>query len=259
MGIHVGTAGFSYNDWRGRFYPESIKPNDMLPFYAQRFSTVEIDATYYRVLAASTFRSMAVRTPARFKFTVKLPGSITHSGGDNVSFADLTAWRESLEPLREHHKFGCGVAQFPTSFRPNRSTRAYLGLLRKQIDVPIVVEFRHREWQTNETLELLHELDFGLVDVDQPQFRTLMRPSSDVVGRIAYVRMHGRNVANWWKGDNVSRYDYEYSVEELKPWVRRIQDMEATPGTKEVYVVFNNHSMGKAPKNAAMLEELLLT
>jgi uncharacterized protein YecE (DUF72 family) len=70
--------------------------------------------------------------------------------------------------------------------------------------------------------------------------------------------MHGRNVKNWWKGDNVSRYDYEYSVEELKPWVNRICDMDAAPATKEVYVVFNNHALGKAPKNAAMLEELLL-
>jgi uncharacterized protein YecE (DUF72 family) len=129
--------------------------------------------------------------------------------------------------------------------------------LRKQIDIPTVIEFRHREWQTNETLELLHELDFGLVDVDQPQFRTLMRPSSDIVGPIGYVRMHGRNVANWWKGDNVTRYDYEYSPQELAPWVRRIHDMEATPGTTDIYVVFNNHALGKAPRNAMMLKELL--
>jgi len=259
MAIRVGTAGFSYRDWVGRFYPEKIKPTEMLPFYAREFSTVEIDATYYRVLPASTFRSMAIRTPESFRFTVKLPGSVTHAGSDNAAISpDLNAWRESVDPLLERDKLGCGVAQFPTSFRPGTSAIGYLTNLRKRIDVPIVVEFRHREWQTNETLELLRELKFGLVDVDQPQFRTLMRPSSDVVGPIAYVRMHGRNVANWWKGDNVTRYDYEYTAEELEPWVHRIHDMEATRGTEDVYVVFNNHSLGKAPRNATLLKELLV-
>jgi uncharacterized protein YecE (DUF72 family) len=258
MAVRVGTAGFSYQDWRGKFYPDNIKPREMLPFYARHFSTVEIDATYYRVLPASTFQSMATRTPERFKFTVKLPGTVTHAGGaPTVVSSDLHAWRESLEPLIDQRKFGCGVAQFPTSFRPNASTIEYLKTLRTHIDLPVVVEFRHREWQTNETLELLAELRFGLVDVDQPRFRTLPRPSSDIVGSIGYVRMHGRNVANWWRGDNVTRYDYEYTSEELEPWAHRIHDMEATPGAEEVYVVFNNHAFGKAPRNAAMLEELL--
>jgi uncharacterized protein YecE (DUF72 family) len=140
MAIHVGTAGFSYNDWRRRFYPESIKPYDMLPFYAHRFSTVEMRRTTACCLHRRSV-PWPFRTPASFKFTVRLPGSITHSGDDNASFADLTAWRESLEPLLERHKLGCGVAQFPTSFRPNTSTRAYLKTLRKHIDIPIVVEF----------------------------------------------------------------------------------------------------------------------
>jgi uncharacterized protein YecE (DUF72 family) len=258
MAIHVGTAGFSYQDWVGRFYPEKIKPTEMLPFYAREFSTVEIDATYYRVLPASTFRSMASRTPERFRFTIKLPGSVTHAGSDNAAISlDLSAWRESIDPLLERDKLGCGVAQFPTSFRPVPAAIAYLRKLREHLEIPIVVEFRHRDWQTHETLELLHELNFGLVDVDQPRFRTLMRPSSDVVGSIAYVRMHGRNVANWWRGDNVSRYDYEYTADELEPWVHRIHDMEATPGTQDVYVVFNNHAFGKAPRNATLLKELL--
>jgi uncharacterized protein YecE (DUF72 family) len=258
VAIRVGTAGFSYQDWRGPFYPEAIKPPEMLPFYAKQFSTVEIDATYYRVLPASTFRSMVARTPENFKFTVKLPGSVTHAGSNDAALSpDLDAWRESLDPLVEGGKFGCGVAQFPTSFRPSATAIAYLRELRKHVDLPTVIEFRHREWQTNETLDLLRELHLGLVDVDQPQFRTLMRPSSDVVGPIGYVRMHGRNVANWWKGDNVTRYDYEYSAKELAPWVHRIHDMEATSGTKDVYVVFNNHALGKAPRNAAMLKALL--
>lgn len=259
MAIWVGTAGFSYKDWRGNFYPERIKPTEMLPYYARQFSTVEIDATYYRVLPASTFRSMAERTPDHFLFTVKLPGSVTHVPDVTAKLSpDLAAWRESLDPLIAAGKLGCTVAQFPTSFRPNPSTIEYLTLLRRHVDVPVVIEFRHREWQTNDTLKLLHELRFGLVDVDQPQFKTLPRPSADIVGPIGYIRMHGRNVKNWWRGDNVTRYDYEYSAQELEPWVHRIEDMEASPETKDVYVVFNNHALGKAPRNAALLKQLLI-
>jgi uncharacterized protein YecE (DUF72 family) len=257
VAIDVGTAGFSYKDWRGSFYPEAIKPSDMLPFYAQRFSVVEIDATYYRVLPPSTFLSMATRTPAGFRFTVKLPGSVTHAR-DDQAMSDLAAWREGVDPLVDAHKLGCAVAQLPTSFRPSADATAFLRQLRKNVDIPMVVEFRHREWQTNQTLDLLRDLDFGLVDVDQPQFRTLMRPSSDVVGPIGYVRMHGRNVSQWWRGTSVTRYDYDYSVSELMPWVHRIHDMEATAGTKDVYVIFNNHSLGKAPRNAAEMSKLLL-
>jgi uncharacterized protein YecE (DUF72 family) len=229
----------------------------MLPFYAERFSAVEIDATYYRVLGAATFLSMANRTPKGFRFTVKLPGSVTHAR-DSTAMPDLAAWRDGVAPVVDAGKFGCAIAQFPTSFRPGEAATEFLRDLSKNLDVPTVVEFRHREWQTNETLELLRELDFGLVDVDQPQFRTLMRPSSDVVGAIGYVRMHGRNVAQWWRGTNVTRYEYDYSMDEMKPWVHRIEDMEATPGTKDVYVVFNNHSRGNAAQNAAALQKLLL-
>jgi uncharacterized protein YecE (DUF72 family) len=110
--------------------------------------------------------------------------------------------------------------QFPDSFRPNEATRSYLEMLRESLDdVALVAEFRHREWQTNETIELLRELNVGLVNVDQPHFKTLLRGSSDVTSDITYIRFHGRNVANWWRGTNETRYDYLYEPAELEPWV----------------------------------------
>ena len=121
----------------------------------------------------------------------------------------------------------------------------------------LVAEFRHRELRTPETTELLRDLNVGLVNVDQPHFKTLMRESSDVTSDIAYIRFHGRNAANWWRGTNETRYDYLYEPAELEPWVNRIIDISANPDVREVLSFFNNHARGQAVRNAEMFEDML--
>lgn len=255
---YVGTCGYSYTDWKGPFYPEKIKPAEMLPYYARHFGSVEIDATYYRVLSAKTFASMANRTPEAFRFSVKLPGSVTHVPQNEDVHSDAAAWREGVEPLIAAGKFACGLAQFPYGFKPEPRNREYLRALRDAMhDVPLVMEFRNREWQTDETLQLLRDLGVGWTNVDEPQFKGLLRPGADVTSRIAYVRLHGRNYERWWSGDNATRYEYLYSAEELVPWTDRVVDLAAHPEVREVYVYFNNHRRGNAARNAEMLEEML--
>src|SRR6202042_1662088 len=122
-----------------------------------------------------------------------------------------------------------------------------------------VAEFRHREWQTDETLQLLRGLDVGLVAVDEPQFDSLPRPLTDATSGIAYVRFHGRNYEQWWKGDNVTRYDYLYTAEELAPWAERIADLAANPEVREVFAFFNTHRQGQAARNAETFEAMLAT
>jgi uncharacterized protein YecE (DUF72 family) len=80
--VFVGTCGYSYRDWIGPFYPLGTKSNGMLPYYATRFPAVEIDATYYRIPGAATFASMDARTPPEFRFSVKLPSTLTHLPAD---------------------------------------------------------------------------------------------------------------------------------------------------------------------------------
>jgi len=258
--VAVGTCGYSYKDWVGPVYPLGMKSAQMLEFYARRFVTVEIDATYYRVPGIATFESMARRTPAGFRFAAKLPGSATHlpEPGTGRVHDDVSVLRRNLQPLIESGKFTCILAQFPNSFHPNDATRDYLAALREALDdVALVVEFRHREWQTHETLDLLRALGIGLVNVDEPHFKTLPRESSDVTAPIAYVRFHGRNAANWWRGTNETRYDYLYEPEELAPWVDRIGDMAADPRVHQVLAYFNNHRRGQAVRNAEMFEDML--
>jgi uncharacterized protein YecE (DUF72 family) len=258
--VFVGTCGYSYRDWIGPFYPLGTKSNGMLPYYATRFPAVEIDATYYRIPGAATFASMDARTPPEFRFSVKLPSTLTHLPADAAPFVsdDARIFREVLEPLRASGKLAGLLAQFPNSFRAGERGEDYLRALSAEFaGLPLVVEFRNREWQTPETLKLLEELGAAWCNVDEPLFEGLLRPSSDVVGSLAYVRFHGRNAQKWWKHDDAAeRYDYEYAPEELAPWAARVGEMAAL--APQTYAFFNNHRFGKAPRSAELFESLLL-
>ena len=258
--VYVGTCGYSYKDWIGRFYPERIKPSAMLPFYAEYFSAVEIDATYYRIPSAVTFASMHARTPPDFRFSVKLPGTVTHLPSDEAEGVpdDARIFRENVEPLVAAGKLAAALMQFPNGFRPNPRTESYVRALREALtDLPLVAEFRSREWQRPQTLALLRESSIAWCNVDEPQFEGLLRPSSDVVGPLAYVRFHGRNYKKWWRAENVDeRYDYLYTPEELAPWTERVAEMAGE--TKTTFAMFSNHRFGQSAKNADMFAGMLL-
>lgn len=254
--IYVGTSGFKFEDWKGRFYPAKIKEKDWLEYYGERFSCVEVNASFYRLMHPATFFHMANKVPDGFHFTVKAYRSLTHEvGSDNE--ADFTTFLESLQPLLEAGKFGCVLAQFPTSFHNTPGARQYLAqLLDHFADCPLVVEFRNREWLKDEVFDFLRERQVGWCAVDEPQFRTLMPPVAVATSRIGYVRFHGRNYQNWWKqGEGKDRYDYLYSREELTEWVPKIRKL--ADETDTVYVFMNNCFAGKAAQNAAELREVL--
>lgn len=258
--MSVGTCGFSYKDWVGPVYPVGTKPAGMLPLYATMFPIVEIDSTYYGVPALPTVESWARRTPGEFRFTAKLPNTATHVPEPALGTVhdDVRLFRANLAPLVSAGKFACALMQFPNSFRPMDATVRHMRALRDALDdVPLVAEFRHREWQTNDTLQLLRELGIGLVAVDEPQFESLPRPMTDATSQIAYVRFHGRNYEQWWKGDNVSRYDYLYTENELGQWVERLVDLASHRDVREVLAFFNNHRRGNAARNAQTFEAML--
>jgi uncharacterized protein YecE (DUF72 family) len=262
MNVAVGTCGFSYKDWIGPVFPPGTKPPEMLPRYAELFTVVEIDSTYYGVPAAQTVESWARRTPDGFRFTAKLPGSGTHVPKPLLGTVhdDVRLFHANLRPLVDAGKLACALMQFPNAFRPGVESERHVRALRDALgDMPLVAEFRHREWQTNDTLALLRELGIGLVAVDEPQFKSLPRPMTDATSPIAYVRFHGRNYEQWWKGDNVTRYDYLYTAEELGPWADRLVDLASHREVKEVLAFFNNHRRGQAARNAKMFEAMLAT
>ena len=231
----------------------------MLEFYAQHFAAVEIDSTYYAVPKPELFERMAARTPASFRFTVKAPGSVTHVPAEAQPLpTEIEAFRACLEPLVKSEKLGAVLAQFPHSFRPTDEGLGRLDEMREWWGgLPLVCEFRHRDWQRSEILDRLRDVRIGWCNVDEPQFRTLLRPGAEVTSRVGYVRFHGRNYEKWWRQERASheRYSYEYGEPELSTWMPRIADVAEQ--TDETYVLFNNHHLGKAAINALQMRAML--
>lgn len=256
--IYVGTCGYSYKDWVGPFYPGTIRPGEMLAYYATCFGAVEIDASYYGVLAPATIARMNANTAPAFRFCFKVPQTVSHPPEAALTRVhdDARAFVDSVAPIAQAGKLGCALLQFPNGFKPTERAQAYLRAAIEALSpLPLVAEFRNREWQTPEHYELLRGLGVGWCNVDMPQYETLMRPSSDVSSKIAYVRFHGRNAATWWTGDNTTRYEYDYSEEELVPWANRVADMDEQ--AERTFAFFNNHARGNAARNAEVLAQLL--
>lgn len=253
--IYVGTSGFKFDDWKGAFYPSDLPPKDWLKYYGERFNCLEINATYYRLMPARTLFYMAQKVPADFQFTVKAYGGLTHepeAGGEE----DFAAFTDSLQPLLEAGKFGCVLAQFPHRFHNTQENRRYLVEFRRRFgDLPLVVEFRGRDWAQEAVFELLREQGLGYCAVDEPRFKSLMPPVVVATSSVGYVRFHGRNYEKWFKGDNKTRYDYLYSEDELREWLPKIKRLEQE--TERTYVFMNNCYGGKAATNAAQLKEMV--
>jgi uncharacterized protein YecE (DUF72 family) len=229
--LHLGCSGYSYADWVGPFYPRGTKPAEMLEVYAQRFRTVEINSTYYRLPGARTFEGMARRVGPDFRFSVKLPGDITHKGKLEPAADFLRVTR----PLADSGKLACVLAQFPFSFKNGQDQRGYLARLAASLPaLRLVVEFRHVSWQAEPVYRFLGDLGLSVAAVDAPDLPGLPRGEARAVGRVAYLRFHGRNAGQW--------FEHDQALEE---------------STDDLFIYFNNHFEGKAPANALQLAELL--
>ena len=253
--ILVGTSGFSYDDWGGPFYPESLPKQDWLAYYSQHFRTCELNFSYYRVPTAPSLERMAEKSGGRVEFVVKANQEMTHVREDNAKVFE--AFNRALVPLTERKLLGCVLAQFPYSFHCKQENLDYLKRFQEQMgDIPVVVEFRNRQWIKEATFKLLREIDCGFCCVDEPQLKGLLPPVAVATAHIGYVRFHGRNREKWWEhADPAERYDYLYSEAELREWLPKIRALEEH--TAKVYVFTNNHRKGKAVQNAQQLNIML--
>ncbi|MEJ5199662.1 MAG: DUF72 domain-containing protein [Anaerolineae bacterium] len=252
--IRIGTSGFSYPDWVGTVYPAGLPAWEQLAFYAREFSTVEINMTYYRVPDKRTVEGWIRRTPDDFLFSVKAFQGLTHER-DAPDFPGFVA---AVRPLVEAKRLACVLAQFPYSFHPEPTNREYLARLRDGLrDLPVVIEFRDAGWVHEDTFALLRRLNLGFCSVDEPRLPGLMPPVAVATGPVAYVRFHGRNAAKWYDHKEAwQRYDYTYSVDELREWVPKLRQLDRAAPLTLVY--FNNHRGGQAVRAARDLGQLLL-
>ena len=254
--ILVGTSGFSYKDWIGPVYPEELPRAEWLSFYARKFPTCELNFSFYTIPNARTLARMAEKVPPGFLFSLKAYRGITHEREEDLR-PMIADFKGALQPLIEAEKFACVLVQFPYAFRATEENRDYLRRIREEFgDLPLVVEFRRREWVTEATFDLLRELQMGFCCVDQPRFRSLIPPIAVVTAPIAYVRFHGRNAEKWWNHQEAwERYDYRYTEEELQEWVPKIRRMDQEASLTLAYA--NNHWQGQAVSTAGMLQRLL--
>lgn len=257
--LYIGTAGFSYSDWRGVFYPENMRRQDFLTFYSEHFPCVELDFTYYRQPSPRIMRAMSKKVPASFRFTVKAHKTLTHEipPGDRALDKELETFYRGVLPLVEAEKLGCILFQFPWSYRPTKENLDYVLSLKERVSyAEIVVEFRNSLWAKNEVYRSLEEKELGFCCVDEPNLKGLFPRLTKVTSKVAYLRFHGRNATKWFKHKEAwERYDYLYSDEELRWWVPKIREMAEK--AKDTYVLFNNCHRGQAAVNAKMMQELL--
>lgn len=250
--IRLGTSGYSFRDWVGPFYPEGTRAADMLECYAEHFDTVEINSTYYGILGPSTARSMVERTPAEFRFVLKLHSGMTH--GRDASEDLWDQYSGMLEPFVGSGKLSGLLAQFPFAFRASDESVGYVLSLKERIGaIPLAVEMRHDSWYAGGFLERISEAGMAPVSVDLPRLPHLPPPVPVGGKPFGYVRFHGRNAGHWWGGGPL-RYDYTYSDAQLRSWLPVIDRLGHESG--RVFVMFNNCHFGQAVKDAIRMEEL---
>ena len=258
--IFIGTSGWSYpkgeGTWNGFFYPPGT--TNELEYYSQFFSTVEINSSFYRPPNPGYAYNWARRVPAGFLFAVKLWQKFTHpkmyreATGETaaISQEDIELFKRGIEPLVRQKKLGALLAQFPPSFKNDDYGRQILGaVIRHFGEYRLAVELRHRSWSDDaNTAALLKQHDVAWVQIDQPKFASSVASEVPLTADMAYFRFHGRNAEMWWKGDVETRYKYLYSPEEMQELARKIQ--AAAQRASLLFVFFNNHWQGYAPRNA---------
>jgi uncharacterized protein YecE (DUF72 family) len=253
--ILIGTSGFSYQDWKGHFYPENISDCDMLRHYAKTFNTVEINSSYYAIPQPKNMEAMVKKTEGNLEFVVKAHQDITHNR--EKAEEALPAFKEGIKPLQNHNVLGCVLLQFPFSFRHTQFNKDYIAMLKDRMEfLPVVAEFRNKWWVQDKTFDFLRDHGIGYCCVDEPQLPGLPPPTAVATSPIGYVRFHGRNKEKWWKHEKAQeRYDYLYTEDELKEWVVRIKTL--LPIVKKIFVFFNNHPRGQAAINALAMVKLM--
>ncbi len=236
----VGTSGWSYDHWKGQFYPPKFPKNRWLDYYAANLNSVEVNATFYSWFKDQTYTKWREQTPPSFNFVLKAPRLITHIKHLlDVDEPIETFWSSAsfLGP-----KFDLVLLQIApdTPYDPGRLQRTLAAF---KEPAKVAVEFRSDLWLNKEIYTLLEKAGAVYCNPDSPQ--SVLKGT--LTSSTGYIRLHGRQ--QW--------YAYDYSDDELRKIAGVAKDM-VQRGAKKVYIYFNNDLQGFAPKNAMALSKMLL-
>ncbi len=241
--VRIGTSGWVYGDWRRRFYPEGLAQRRWLTYYAERFDTVELNATTYRLPKPEQVRTWCDAVPHDFRFTVKLSRLITHRRAASDRLDTFIANYFERASCFVPEKLAQILVQFPPFLeRDDGRLEGFLARLPPQYRY--VVEFRNASWFVPRVRALLERLGVAFCMHDYPGLRV---PEWITSPALAYVRFHGATAL----------YAGSYSASARKRWAKRLTRYESQ--VPEVYVYFNNDTLAAAPHDALSLRAALGT
>lgn len=219
--FHVGTSGYNYPEWRGTFYPEKFSTARMLAYYAERFPTVEINYTFYRLPTERLLAGWSAGTPDGFRFTLKAPRRITHDARLQRCDDLIDAFCSTAATLGP--KLGALLFQLPPAFRKDTGVlRAFVERL--PAGTRAAVEFRHPSWFDAEVYDVLRSRNVALCIADSEKLATPVEVTADYT----YFRLR----------------DEGYQPNDIARWAATAA---ALPGLRDVFVYFKHEEQGKGP------------
>ena len=231
MKIYVGTSGYAYKEWKGKFYPEKISAKEMLRFYSGRLDTVEINNTFYRMPKESVLISWAEQVPGDFVFALKAPQVITHLKRLRNVFEETEYLFRTLSAL--DRKLGPLLFQFPKSFRADRpGLQDFLGLI--PADRACAFEFRSPSWLDDEILNLLREQGSSLCIADADE-----NPANEIIRTAPWGYLRLRRS--------------DYTDADLSKWLERILSQK----WEKAFVFFKHEGEANGPEMAIRFRKLV--
>jgi uncharacterized protein YecE (DUF72 family) len=232
MNAWIGTSGFQYPEWRGKFYPEKLPAAKMLPFYAERFSTTEINYSFRRIPSANTIENWSRLTPGRFSFSLKAPQKITHFARLRYCAATVDHFFSTVSALGA--KLGPVLFQLPPNFEKDVARlREFLAVLPRGLKPAF--EFRHASWFNDDTFDALRMSRAALCVAESESLTAPLAATAD----FGYLRLRRE----------------DYTDADIARWASKIG--EHLGKWTDVFIYFKHEERGVGPEFAARMTKLL--
>lgn len=238
--VKIGCSGFLCEDWKGTFYPNELSRKQWFGYYCKKFPTVELNVTFYRVPEKETFSRWYSETPPNFSISLKGSKFITHVKKLKSPLEPLDVLFTRAAALKE--KLGVVLWQFPPDFKADPDKLKEFIEALAPYKAKNTFEFRDKSWISRKTFSLLEKNNISLCISDWPDFLQEVPATAD----FAYIRRHGIAAK-----ENACCFTTEQLKNEAKA-INKIMKQN-----KDVYMYFNNDTLGHAPKNATELKNIL--
>jgi uncharacterized protein YecE (DUF72 family) len=231
MKTWIGTSGFQYTEWKGSFYPEDLPASKMLPYFAERLTTTEINYTFHRIPSSKTIENWKAQTPETFRFALKAPQKITHWSKLRDCQDTLDYFCRVISDLGE--RLGPILFQLPPNFKKDANVLS--AFLRELPTIRGAFEFRHSSWLDEEIFALLHERNIALCMADTEKLSTPTVATADY----GYLRLRRE----------------DYTTTDVERWAEIVRQQSGQ--WSETFIYFKHEEAGIGPKLAGQMMALL--